>query len=281
MTVNGRKRLGDSGFTLIELLVVISIIALLIALLLPALQGARATARQSGCLSNLKQLNTATYAYSADRADYFPASLDLSAAGWPGKFWQQTMADYVMPGKGVLSRFDFSNDTTILRESIYICPEWPESKRVIGASDMWSPGFGYGITQQPIGPLGSSTGDWTWAANPGQWPFGKFYRMSEIKDQSLRLLFTENRGGPFANAGQWYDGASGLTPPYDARAMSDSGAYAGSFDFSFDLFRHNPGGTIDFNRGGINVAFFDGHAAAEAPQNAIYAYRDPKLRGTR
>ncbi len=54
------------GFTLIELLVVISIIALLVGILLPALGAARRSAQTLKCLSQIRQLEVAHYAYMND-----------------------------------------------------------------------------------------------------------------------------------------------------------------------------------------------------------------------
>ncbi|MEZ6242885.1 MAG: prepilin-type N-terminal cleavage/methylation domain-containing protein [Phycisphaerales bacterium] len=74
-----RRRGGHLGFTLIELLVVIAIIALLIGILLPALAGARKSARVAICQSNMRQLGIAAVGYSADSKDY------IASFSWKAK----------------------------------------------------------------------------------------------------------------------------------------------------------------------------------------------------
>ncbi|MEN3002613.1 MAG: prepilin-type N-terminal cleavage/methylation domain-containing protein [Armatimonadota bacterium] len=67
------KRL-DRGFTLIELLVVIAIIAILVAILFPVFAESRASARQTVCLSNMRQIGAAMRLYLADYDEHwFPA----------------------------------------------------------------------------------------------------------------------------------------------------------------------------------------------------------------
>jgi prepilin-type N-terminal cleavage/methylation domain-containing protein len=61
------------GFTLIELLVVIAIIAILAAILFPVFARARERAKQSACISNMKQIGIAMVAYLGDWDDKFPA----------------------------------------------------------------------------------------------------------------------------------------------------------------------------------------------------------------
>jgi prepilin-type N-terminal cleavage/methylation domain-containing protein len=70
--VVGHNTKSVKGFTLIELLVVIAIIAILAAILFPVFAKARAAARKSAGISNLRQIGTGTMMYAQDYDEKFP-----------------------------------------------------------------------------------------------------------------------------------------------------------------------------------------------------------------
>ncbi len=72
------------GFTLIELLVVIAIIAILAAILFPVFARAREKARQSSCLSNVKQISLGAMMYTQDYDETYVPGLIGSPGAGPG-----------------------------------------------------------------------------------------------------------------------------------------------------------------------------------------------------
>lgn len=78
------------GFTLIELLVVIAIIAILAAILFPVFARAREKARQTSCLSNIKQLGLGLNMYCQD----YDERMCLWSPGVEGAGWTKVVQPY-------------------------------------------------------------------------------------------------------------------------------------------------------------------------------------------
>lgn len=76
------------GFTLVELLTVIAIIAILASLLFPVFMRAKAQAKKTQCISNLRQIGESIVLYMSDADGIFPHAIDASDKYDP-EIWAQ------------------------------------------------------------------------------------------------------------------------------------------------------------------------------------------------
>ncbi|MFQ6098647.1 MAG: DUF1559 domain-containing protein, partial [Armatimonadota bacterium] len=123
-------------FTLIELLVVIAIIAILAAILFPVFARAKAKAKQTACISNLKQLGLAVKMYISDYDDRYPDSASrglLYSGGYQGaahiqqyavRIWSDDTQTVPAGMAAVLNPY-------VKNMQIFICPSDPMTDRWI------------------------------------------------------------------------------------------------------------------------------------------------------
>jgi prepilin-type N-terminal cleavage/methylation domain-containing protein/prepilin-type processing-associated H-X9-DG protein len=121
---------AGAAFTLIELLVVIAIIAILAAILFPVFAQARGKARQTACLSNMKQLGTGLMMYVQDYDEVLPGNAPEAPNNTAGDAGQTDAAGTKNP-LGFMS----TDPTLVIRNwardvqpyvknlGIYICPD--------------------------------------------------------------------------------------------------------------------------------------------------------------
>lgn len=106
------------GFTLIELLVVVAIIAVLVGILLPALSSARNSAKEVGCMSNLRECSKAMLFYTQDTDEFLPGTNGL---------WAMIAEDYLnLPISGLNNPAEWVNIGKGKTLSVFYCPSDPD-----------------------------------------------------------------------------------------------------------------------------------------------------------
>ncbi|MFO7946564.1 MAG: DUF1559 domain-containing protein [Armatimonadota bacterium] len=163
-----------TGFTLIELLVVIAIIAILAAILFPVFARAREKARQTSCISNLKQIALATMMYADDHDETFP--IRFPEPYNYAKMWSFYVTPYIST----------QGDSVYDTDAIWTCPSYPGSVSNSAYVD-------YGIVLYAIGGYGQYD---TNQNRPG--------KISDFKNPVKQLMIAESRYTADGTRGWYY-----------------------------------------------------------------------------
>ncbi|GIW76199.1 MAG: hypothetical protein KatS3mg104_1262 [Phycisphaerae bacterium] len=129
----------QSGFSLVELLVVIMILSILIALLLPAVQKARASARQVACASNLRQLSHALLLYATEYRGALVFGYSNQASpmqGWVDTF---SYARTFPGGTGLIGNITTDGYTKTTMPAVLRCPSDPGNIEFASRGLTWQP----------------------------------------------------------------------------------------------------------------------------------------------
>lgn len=228
------------AFTLVELLVVIGIIGILSGVLIASFSGSSESARAAKCLTNLKNLSSASQLYSSTHYYVVPpySTVGLSDSSddfveTPG--WVSWLSSGMFPSRSEVSGTEISTYNQSEKDRIYSLTNGALWKYISGNSSSY-------VCAEHVNTLSSSLKPlWSYVANSRI--SGKVYKSFARADRTL--LFAEM---PFDGTDNGsYAPSSSKTIYNDCQLQSDDGEFIG--------FNHTSGKGEKC----AHIVFMDGH----------------------
>jgi len=274
-----------SAFTLIELLVVIAIIAILAAILFPVFAQAREKARQTMCLSNMKQIGLAVVQYVQDYDETMPESAFSSDITQPyynnwgsATSWDVVVEPYIKDGQA--GQGNLAGQFPLVGKGgvIWHCPD--------DSQDRYNADSYINTASNPSLTYTAAASDITWkgingegvfvksdygASPSGGAPYNRTHTLADIPAPANSLMIVEHP--KIQGATNWPQNIETLGP-WDQQCFDDGNSGNDGSPAQCQWWTSAvPDAQLPKNKplhsGGWNYVFADGHAKWQRPEATI------------